>query len=227
MAQPMKAPQKDTARGKGIPAQTSIDDYPNIWSLDFLISGSGFGFGGVYRRLLSPDISASIGFSISESKDDREIEYIDAFGNSYVPGKLNRFFVVPLHLGVQYRLFREDIVETFRPFVTAGAGPAMIYQAPFVEITTQPGGDPQITEREFFSSLGDGTAHFTASWFVGFGANIGADRSNVLGISFRYQFTYLFSDGLPSFYDPRTLQVVGAKSDFGGFFISLTIGMAN
>ncbi|MBI4534823.1 MAG: hypothetical protein HY708_01005, partial [Ignavibacteriae bacterium] len=115
--------------------------YHNVWGLDILISNDGFGLGTFYRREFSSDLFGFASFSISESKDEREFERYDPFINvSFSPGKLRRFLVMPLLFGIQYRLFREDITETFRPYVNAGAGPTMIFSAPFAEVRQIPGG---------------------------------------------------------------------------------------
>ncbi|MBP1691923.1 MAG: hypothetical protein H6Q32_1275, partial [Bacteroidetes bacterium] len=129
------APARDSVIQAGtLPEDpTSPDKYPNIWSLDILLGNDGFGLGTIYRRSLTPDLSAFLSFSISESKDEREVEYYDYYyGTMVSPGKLNRFLVLPLMAGIQYRLFRDDIVDTFRPYLNAGAGPAMIYMMPYV-----------------------------------------------------------------------------------------------
>jgi hypothetical protein len=204
----------------------SVDSaYRNTWALDILISNDGFGLGMTYRRDFSPDLSGFASFSISESKDDREMEQFDPYTQvSYVPGKLNRFLVLPLVFGVQYRLFRDDITDTFRPYISAGAGPTMIFASPFTIITRYPDGSLTTKQVEFFSSLGRGQAHYTAAAFVGVGANFGSDRSSVFGLSFRYYFTYLFSDGLPSMYNTSTGDVASRKKNFGGFFITLNVG---
>ena len=201
------------------------EPYKNVWGLDILISNDGFGLGTYYRRALTPDLSGVIAFSISESKDTREIEQFDPYSQqSYVPGKLNRFLVFPLTFAVQYRLFREDIVETFRPFVTAGLGPVMVLEMPFV--TLDKTAYPVIANPvDFFKSIGSGHPHYTGTAFIGAGANFGSDQSSVFGVNFRYYFTYLFSKGLPSMYDLYTGDVDATKKDFGGFFITLNIGM--
>ncbi|MCK5571290.1 MAG: hypothetical protein KAJ12_00955, partial [Bacteroidetes bacterium] len=83
----------------------------------------------------------------------------------------------------------------------------------------------QIEEIEFFNSLSRGKAHLTVGGFIGAGAFFGSDKSNVFGVNFRYYFTYLFSDGIPSLYNPATGEVTSNKKNFGGFFITLNIGM--
>lgn len=198
----------------------------NAWGLDILISNDGFGLGTFYRREFTQDLFGFVSFSISESKDGREVERYDPYTQvSFVPGKLNRFLVMPLMFGVQHRLFREDIMDTFRPYINAGAGPSLIFVSPFTEITQTATGI-QIKQVDFFRSLGKGQPHYTASAFVGAGANFGTDKNNLFGVNFRYYFTYLFSDGLPSLYNERTGEVAGTKKDFGGFFITLNVGLA-
>jgi len=199
----------------------------SMWGLDVLLSNDGFGLGAFYRRDLSPDLSGFMNFSISESKDPREVEQIDIFGNSYTPGKLNRFLVLPLMAGLEYRLFREDIMDSFRPYINIGAGPAMIYAMPYIDLIEQPDGTVSQNEVDFFSGLGRGRPHYTASSFIGFGARFGAERGSVFGVNFRYYFTYLFSGGLPSLYNPADplSGPTATKRDFGGFFITLNVGV--
>ncbi len=218
-----------------VPADTMATDssieeqeFRNAWGLDVLVSNDGFGLGTFYRREFTEDLFGFVMFSISEAKDEREFEQFDPYfyGVSYVPGKLQRFLVMPLSFGLQYRLFREDITDNFRPFVNAGVGPTLIFAAPFVELSRSPAGTITPTQIEFFKSLGRGQPHYTATAFVGVGANFGTEKANVLGVNFRYYFTYLFGDGLPSLYNLRTGEVAARKKDFGGFFITLNVGMA-
>ncbi len=202
--------------------------YRNAWGLDILVSNDGFGLGTFYRREFTEDLFGFGMFSISESKDDREFEQYNPYypSQSVIPGKLQRFLVMPLTFGVQYRLFREDITDNFRPFVNAGAGPTMIFSAPFADVTKDASGKINATQIEFFKSLGKGQAHYTASAFIGIGANFGTEKANVFGVNFRYYFTYLLGDGLPSLYNTATGELAATKKDFGGFFITLNVGMA-
>jgi hypothetical protein len=206
---------------------TGPDRFPNIWSLDILLSNDGFGLGTIYRRTLTSDLSWFISFSISESKDEREVEYYDYYyGTMVSPGKLSRFLVLPLMAGIQYRLFRDDIVDTFRPYLNAGVGPAMVYTMPYVELKQQSDGYLVAEQVDFFKSIGKGQPHYTFGGYVGFGANFGTDRTSIFGINFRYYFTSLLSDGLPSLYNERTGGIAATKTNFGGFVISLNVGMA-
>jgi hypothetical protein len=89
-----------------------------------------------------------------------------------------------------------------------------------------PTGSPEYTQVEFFKALGKGRPHYTLGAFIGFGANLGTEKSNLFGVNFRYYFTYLLGKGLPSLYNLRTGDVSATKKDFGGFFITLNVGVA-
>lgn len=213
-----------TAQGPDI---VPVPEAPSksLWGMDILISSDGFGLGIFHRREFTPDLSGFASFSISEAKDDREVERFDPFtGVSFVPGKLNRFLLLPLMVGVQYRLFREDIVETFRPYINAGVGPAMVYVMPFIRLSRTAAGTLITDQVEFFSAIGKGRPYYTGGGFVGFGANFGSERASTFGVNFRYYFMYLFSGGVPSLYDIGSGEVISNKKSFGGFFITLNVG---
>ena len=180
----------------------------NAWGLDLLISGGGFGLGGFYRHQYSSDLYGTFSLAISDAKDDKEVEQMDYWtGQTYVPGKINRFLLIPIYVGIQYRLFSDDIMDNFRPYVNAGIGPTIVFASPY--------------DKEFFSSLGYGQAHYTAGGYVGIGAFFGSERKNLSGINLRYYFIP-FSSGIPSVVDGAGQ--LNKKSDFGGFFITLNFG---
>ncbi|MBI5464425.1 MAG: hypothetical protein HY966_05670, partial [Ignavibacteriales bacterium] len=107
----------------------------NAWGFDLLISNNGFGAGGFWRREISDELSLIISTSISDVKDDAEVERFTPYGQSYVLGKKNRLLHIPLQLSAQYRLFKDDITDNFRPYVTAGLGPSMLFVAPYNKVT--------------------------------------------------------------------------------------------
>ncbi len=195
------------------------DDLRKAWGFDILVSDGGMGAGGFYWREITPTIAGFISLSVSESKDNREVEFYNPWtGQKIVPGKINRFLVIPLQFGAQYRLFKDQIMDNFRPFISAGIGPSLIYATPY--------------ERSFFSALGHGKGYHTVGGFIGAGAYVGSDPSNLVGINFRYYFVPYFS-GINSMdasvYEPgnnqdeiRYLQ----KKHFGGFYITFTFGTA-
>jgi hypothetical protein len=206
---PQDVAASDTTNGsvaQNAPAVQATEEVPfrHSWGMDVLISTGGFGLGGFYRHEYTKTLSGFITLSISESKDEREIDYYDyVTQTTFVPGKKNRFLVIPLMVGVQQRIFSEDIRENFRPYVTAALGPTLIYATPY--------------KYEFFSSIGHGHPYYTIGGYIGLGVFIGSDRSSLFGINVRYYFVP-FASGIES------LEAGPPKKDFGGFFITLTLG---
>ncbi|MDE3058145.1 MAG: hypothetical protein KGJ59_09345 [Bacteroidota bacterium] len=180
----------------------------NAYGMDILLSNSGLGLGAFYRHQYTEEIYGTLALSVSEAKDDNEVEYVDYYGQTYTPGKINRFLLIPLHVGVQYRLFADEIVDNFRPYVNAGVGPTLVFSTPY--------------DKEFFSSLGYGQAHYTLGGYIGLGAFFGIAKDNLSGVNIRYYFIQI-PHGLPSMQDQNT-GAIYAKKDFGGFFITLNFG---
>ncbi len=175
----------------------------NSWGMDLIISTNGFGLGNFYGYNFSDEFTGKVNFSIAESKDEREMEvYNPDTGALFTPNKVNRFIVFPLLFGAEYRLFKDEIVDNFRPYVSAMAGPTLIFSTPY--------------EIEFFESLKYGRSHYTVGGYVGFGAFFGSEQKNILGVNIRYYFIP-YQSGIES------LQFV-KKKDFGGFSISLSFG---
>lgn len=179
----------------------------DAWGLDILVSNNGFGLGGFYRHQYTNEFSGTITLAISDAKDDNEVEYVNYYGQTIVPGKINRFLLVPLDVGVQYRLFAEEILDNFRPYVSAAIGPTLVFASPY--------------NREFFNSLGYGQAHYTLGGFVGFGAFFGSDKESLSGINIRYYFVP-FAKGIDSMVNLEG--GIERKKEFGGFFITLNFG---
>ncbi len=188
---------------------TDTSSYTNVYGLDILFSNNGFGVGFFLRKEYSRTFQGFISLAISEAKDEQEVEYYDPYTyQSYVPGKVNRFLVFPLTVGIQYRLFEDEILDTFRPYISGGIGPAIVLSSPY--------------EKEFFSSLSYAQAHYTFNAYIGGGAFFGSDKINIMGVSFRYYFIPVFN-GIPSLVDANS-GLVTKKKEFGGFFISLNFG---
>ncbi len=178
----------------------SYRPYTRGWGVDILLSDNGFGLGGFYRSEITDDWAWSLAFTISGAKDPTEVEQYDYYGNSYIFGKKNRLLMFPLHLSVQYRLFREHITDTFRPLVSAGLGPTMMYVFPYANnylITDPFTGYTYLypDKKDFFSSLKYGKMHYTLGGFIGIGAYFGLSKGTLTGIHIRYYIAY-FPQGL-------------------------------
>lgn len=176
----------------------------NSWGVDLMFTEGGFGLGTFYRRSFGQNLTGFVDFSISETKDDREINYVDYWGNSFTPNKVNRAFMLPLNFGIQYRLFSDVLTENLRPHVSIGVGPTILLTTPYDE--------------EFFSSFGRAKANYAIGGYLGFGANMGSSKSNLIGLNVRYYYTQLLGDGVE-------LMTNSFKKSFGQFTLMLTIGI--
>jgi len=197
----------DTTRPIGrLRLEPDPNAFHNSWGINLLVSTNGFGLGSFYRHEYSDDISGFLDFSISEAKDDDEKDYYDYYtGQRFTPGKVSRFLVLPLFVGVEKRLFADEIMDNFRPYVNIAGGPAMIFVFPYNE--------------EYFNALGHGSPKYTFGGYIGLGAFFGSERSNLLGLNVRYYFIP-YPGGLES------ITGLPAKKEFGGFFITLNFGSA-
>lgn len=192
----------------------------DAWGFDVMISNNGFGAGGFFRHEFSEELSGIAMLGISDVKDDDEVEYFDYWGNSFVPGKKNRLLMFPLMFGAQYRLFRDEIMDNFRPYISAGLGPTMMFVAPYTYYKTYfgPNGETiTVTEEvEFFKSLKYGQAKYTVGGFIAAGAYFGAPYGTLMGLSIRYYFVR-FPQGIEILSNNRV-------KSFGGFYITLNVG---
>jgi hypothetical protein len=186
---------------KNIEIDTSI--YKKAWGIDVFASDNGFGLGAFYRYKYSNDLYGVLSLGISESKDQNEIESYDYWGNKITYGKKNRIIMFPVTAGIQYRLFREQIVESFKPFASFGIGPVLLYTTPY--------------EREFFNAIKYGQAHFTLGGYFGVGADFGIDKKNLMGVNIRYYFIP-YPGGLESL-EGKLMKY------FGGVYITLNFGI--
>lgn len=176
----------------------------NIWGVDIMFGEGGFGLGTFYRRLLSEDITGFVDLSISETKDEREVTYVDYWGNTYTPDKVNRSFQVPINFGIQYRMFAESLTENFRPYINFGVGPTIIVTTPY--------------EEEFFKSFGNAKAHYAVGGYIGLGCNAGLSKSNLMGLNVRYYYCYVFGDGIENLTN-------SFRKRFGQLAITVNVGI--
>lgn len=177
----------------------------NTLGLDIMFSEGGFGLGGFYRRQFSDKLTGFADISLSEAKDEREIEYYDYYTNQmYTVGKQNRVFLIPVNLGVQYRLFENVIYDNLRPYLNAGIGPTMVMTTPY--------------SKEYFDAFGDARLKVAAGGYFGFGANFGLDKSSLVGINVRYYIIQFFDKGVESLRGKY-------NKTLGGFFLTINLGM--
>ncbi len=181
------------------------EEFPdNALGIDIMFSEGGVGLGTFYRREISRKITLFGDLSISESKDDQEFEYYDIFGRPIpVFGKKNRVFLVPLNVGLQYRLFEGIIYDNLRPYLNLGVGPSIVFTTPY--------------DKEYFDAFGKAHANYAMGGYVGFGANFGLDKSSLIGINLRYYIIHLLDDGVETLNGKQ-------RKDLGGIFLTLNFG---
>jgi outer membrane protein W len=172
-------------------------EYHNNWSINVIFSDNGFGAGATIFKHLSPDASAFAGIFFSGAKDEREFEVVDIFGNTYIPYKVNRMFLIPLNIGMQFRLFRDDVTDDLRPFLNFGASPTAVIYTPYNE--------------SFFASFGKARAKYTVGLFGGVGLDYLTSKTSSLSLNVRYYYTQLFGEGIESLESKE-------KRFFGGLY---------
>lgn len=175
---------------------------PHALGLDLMIGNSGFGAGVFYRQHIEGSLSFMASFAISEAKASNEVAYYNPYtGQKFVPGKVNQLWVMPVMVGLQYRLFRNQITDSFRPYVFAGIGPNAIFAAPY----DQPLG----------YSFSHGRGYFGGGGYIGIGAFFGTDPNSLIGVSLRYYI-------LPMTHGIESMQNE-PMANFNSFFISFNI----
>ncbi|MBI3259311.1 MAG: hypothetical protein HYZ54_07565 [Ignavibacteriae bacterium] len=180
-----------------------------IWGVDVLFSTNGFGAGFFYQRNFSDLTSGFINFGVSGARNSDEFEDYDYSKNEFfIKNKVNRLYIFPLTIGVQYRIFADKIAETFRPHINAGVGSTFILAIPYERTVS------------FFTSLGQANTYTRFGGFLGIGADLGGSGKNSMGVNVRYYFIPFGGDGLESI---RGLPI----TDFGGLFLTVSVGLFN
>ncbi|MFN3781195.1 MAG: hypothetical protein ACK4SO_03355 [Candidatus Kapaibacteriota bacterium] len=122
----------------------------------------------------------------------------------FIPGKVNRLYMLPISFGLSQSFFTDILGTNFTPYLNIGVGPTIIFSTPY--------------EKEFFSSLGYSRFYIRFGTFIGTGVNIPVTNKSYIGISARQYWIPFGGDGLES--------IKGKPiKDFGGFFLGLNFGI--
>lgn len=179
--------------------------------LDILFSGSGWGIGGFYHHKVADNTTVFInaGFSPRRNTDEFENAWLGSI--PVVSNKVNRLFMIPITLGVNYRLFSETLQESFRPFVSAGITPTIILQTPYIVDGVY---------YEFFNSFAYTQTYLRWGGMFCVGSLFGDPaEGSITGVMVRYYTIPFGGEGLESIQD-------NPIKNFGGIFLSLSIGTA-
>ena len=129
------------AAGQGAAPDTAAARYASSAAVALDLSEYGLGAGAVLRVGLGRDLSAVAELSVGAGRDEREQRFfVGFFGDTVTPFKRNYVVLVPLHAGLERRLFRREIEDNFRPFVSLAVGPTLAYQWPYFDDLDGDGG---------------------------------------------------------------------------------------
>jgi hypothetical protein len=182
----------------------------NAWGLDVIFSNNGVGAGIFWGKYFNENLLALLSLYVSGARNTDEFEYYNGITGGYeVYNKINRLYMFPLTAGILHFLFSDVLTETLKPYVSAGLGPAFIISAPYR--------DNSGNVIDFFKSLSFARSYIKFALFAGIGAYIGNLGSSLMSLNMRYYFIPFGGNGLES--------IAGNPiKDFGGVFLSLTIG---
>lgn len=174
------------------------------WGLELLFSGNGFGAGVFMQHYFTDDLTGFFSLYISGARNTDEFpEWDQEYRDWRVRDKINRLFMFPVTFGLQQDLLREKLSAGFTPYASVGIGPTFILATPY--------------EKEFFEAFSYGSFYTRFGGFIGFGANLSSNPTSLMTVNVRYYYIPFGGNGLAS--------VKGHEiSDFGGVFLSLSIG---
>ncbi|MBO6574579.1 MAG: hypothetical protein JJ896_04130 [Rhodothermales bacterium] len=155
-----------------------------------VLTNSGFGLGASLRMAVRSDLSFTAETGIGAGKDAREVAFFDRFGRRDVLNKANHFLMVPLHVGMERRLFSDRIEDDFRPFVLITAGPTLGWESPYFKDDNENGIlDPGERTYDALSAMPRGHLLPGFGGTVAIGAHFG--RSNLSqGVRIGYSFAH-------------------------------------
>jgi hypothetical protein len=166
----------------------------------FSMAETGSGFGGFIAWPLIKYFHFGLSLDMFFIRDSREFTYYDPYyyGYYYTVNKENNVYIFDLLLIMKYRLFAQELDESFRPFVSAAFG--YIYGMNYPEYSRTPEGFP--TNDQFDWTLGG---------FFGIGTDI--STANMFYVSIRGQYRIMpFSE------------MIGERSNHSMFELRLEIG---
>jgi len=155
------------------------------WGIVLSLSENGFGGGIFYQRSLTARLHWSIEATLSGARNSDEFEVYDpSTGDIFVPGKVNRLFMLPISIELLHRLFGESLDDSFAPLVSAGIAPTLIIATPY--------------EEEFFRSFSHARLFVRPGAHVGIGARLRYGGEHFLAVRLRYYTIPFGGNGLES-----------------------------
>lgn len=177
----------------------------NQFGLSILYSDKGYGISGGYYRPISKSSDLFFNFSITGISDTREFEYFDYYGNSYIRDKVNRVFMLPINIGIQHYLFKDEIENDFKPLLDIGITPALVLTNPY--------------EKSYFRAFGYSHAAFALGGFAGVGIEFEQSKKIAFSLNLRYYYLPVVSGSVISIKDSPMKDLGGMHLVFGLNFL--------
>jgi len=177
----------------------------NNWGIGFSYSESGVGISSSLFTPIGKSTDLFFNLLFSGVSDSRELERYDLFGNSIIPDKVNRIYMVPLSIGIKKELFKDDIEGDFSPVLNFGISPTLILTNPY--------------DKGFFNAIGYTKAKFGFGGFGGIGVSFKQSKSMSLSVNINYYFIPILGGPVESIQNNQIKDVGGLQLAFGLNFL--------
>jgi hypothetical protein len=183
----------------------NVKEPRNQFGLSFLYSERGYGISGSYYKPISNSSDLFLTLSITGVSDSREFEYYDYYGNSYIDNKVNRVFMIPLNIGLQHYIFKDDIENDFKPLINFGITPALVLTNPY--------------DKTYFKALGYFNSALAFGGFAGIGIEFQQFKNLAFSLNLRYYYLPVVSGSVMSLKDTPMKDLGGMHLVFGVNFL--------
>ncbi|MEM0964097.1 MAG: hypothetical protein AAGK21_16340 [Bacteroidota bacterium] len=165
---------------------TTAARYGTSGAVVLALTEYGLDAGGAFRARLTDDLSLTAEVSIGAGRDEREQSFSGLFGERITPFKRNYLLILPFRLGLERRLFRQQVEDNFRPFVQMSGGPTLGLLWPYFDDIDGNGQRSEGEERlGAFAGLGDADVRLGLGATVAVGAAFGRRSAQSLRFGLR------------------------------------------
>ena len=183
----------------------SINEMRDNWGAGIIYSDKGYGVSATYYKNLGNYTDLTLNLGITGITDPQEFEQFDIYGNSFVANKVHRLYLMPLNIGIQNYVFKDDIEGNFRPFVTAGISPSLVLSNPY--------------DKSYFQAFGYFNSSFAFGGYVGIGMEYIEFRNVALTMNVKYFYLPVIGSEVSSLLNKPMKDVGGLHINFGLNFL--------